>query len=225
MDNELLKAIEARHSVRRYTDRPIESDTVAALNRVIDKCNREGQLRIQLVLEDERTFGSFLVHYGAFSGVRNYFAIVGGGERLHERAGYYGEQLVLEAQRLGLNTCWVALTFSKRRAHDRINFGQGERLVCVISVGYGVDPGHGHKIKSFEQVTRVSEPVPQWFRNGVEAALLAPTAINQQQFRFELVGERQVRAVAKLGFYSKIDLGIVKLHFEIGAGRENFTWV
>ena len=97
--------------------------------------------------------------------------------------------------------------------------------MCLITLGYGVNQGHGHKVKSFNQVARCNGEPPQWFRNGVEAALLAPTAINQQQFLFELVGERQVKAKAKLGFYSKIDLGIVKLHFEIGAGTENFTWI
>lgn len=224
-DQDLLQAIAARHSVRRYTDRPIDSDTVAALNCVIDQCNQNGNLRIQLVLEDERAFGSMLVHYGAFSGVHNYFAIVGRGEHLSERAGYYGERLVLAAQHLGLNTCWVALTYARKRARDRINFGPGEQLVCVIAVGYGVTPGHGHKVKTFEQVTRVSGPVPEWFRAGVDAALLAPTAINQQKFRFELVGQNQVRATARLGPYSKIDLGIVKCHFELAAGADNFTWL
>ena len=66
---------------------------------------------------------------------------------------------------------------------------------------------------------------PAWFRAGVEAALLAPTAINQQKFRFELVGEREVRAVQTGGFCRGLDLGIVKYHFECGAGKENFTWV
>ena len=224
-NNELLEAIARRHSVRRYTDQPIDMDVVAKLNPIIDSCNRAGGLRIQLVLEDWRTFHSFFVHYGAFSGVRNYFAIVVKGEHLHERAGYYGERLVLECQRLGLNTCWAALTYSKKRSRNHINFGPDEKLVCVIAVGYGITQGEGHKVKTFEQVTRCPGEAPAWFRNGVQAALLAPTAINQQQFRFDLVGERQVRAVAKLGFYSKIDLGIVKLHFEIGAGKDNFTWV
>ncbi|MBR6282901.1 MAG: nitroreductase [Muribaculaceae bacterium] len=224
LNEELIQAIESRHSVRHYTDRPIDSTVVAQLNGVIDQCNREGNLRIQLVLEDSRTFGSFMVHYGAFSGVRNYFAIVGKGEKLSERAGYYGERLVLEAQRLGLNTCWVALTYSKKRCRDRVNFGLGERLVCVIALGYGVTQGHGHKVKTFEQVTRCQSDVPQWFRNGVQAALLAPTAVGQQQFRFHLLDNNRVRAVAKIGFYTHIDLGIVKLHFELGAGVHNFTW-
>ena len=80
-----------------------------------------------------------------------------------------------------------------------------------------------HKSKSFDTVTQVDGPVPDWFRKGIEAALLAPTAMNQQKFKFYLDGDT-VSAKAGMGFYSKIDLGIVKYHFEIGAGKENFHW-
>ena len=61
--------------------------------------------------------------------------------------------------------------------------------------------------------------------------MLAPTAVNQQKFSFDYVsmkdGHHQVRA--KKGFsmigYTKIDLGIAKYHFEVGAGKENFEWI
>ena len=70
-----------------------------------------------------------------------------------------------------------------------------------------------------------AEAAPQdWFLRGIDAALLAPTAMNQQKFTFTCKGN-QVSAKAGLGFYSKTDLGIVKYHFELGAGRENFRWV
>ena len=65
--------------------------------------------------------------------------------------------------------------------------------------------------------------VPEWFKKCVEAALLAPTAVNQQKFFFSLDNGR-VSARAGMGFYSKIDLGIAKCHFELGAGKENFNW-
>ena len=69
----------------------------------------------------------------------------------------------------------------------------------------------------------MTELAPQWFKDGVEAALLAPTAVNQQKFTFTLK-ERQVRARTKLTFYGRMDLGIAKYHFELGAGKENFDW-
>ena len=86
-------------------------------------------------------------------------------------------------------------------------------------------------MKTVEQVSNASETTPSWFKKGVEAALLAPTAVNQQKFSFEYVGMKdghhQVRA--KKGFsmigYTKTDLGIAKCHFEVGAGKENFEWV
>lgn len=220
----LLEAIEQRHSVRSYTSQPIENYKVDALCKLINQLNQESGLNIQLVTEEPQAFGSFFTHYGAFSGVRNYFALVGKpAYDLSERVGYYGERLVLEAQILGLNTCWVALTYSKKRS--RVKIAPNEKLVCVISVGYGTTQGHSHSIKSIDRVTRVEGEMPPWFKRGVEAALLAPTAINQQQFRFTLIDDSHVKAEARLGFYSKVDLGIVKLHFEIGAAPSEFTWV
>ena len=67
--------------------------------------------------------------------------------------------------------------------------------------------------------------VPVWFTNGVNAALLAPTALNQQKFKFTLLDGNKVHASASLGYFTKVDLGIVKLHFELGVGDEKFEWV
>ena len=220
---QMLNLIRQRHSVRSFTDQPIEQEKIDALNTLIEECNREGDLNCRLVTNEPNAFGSVLTHYGAFKGVSDYFVLAGKqAPDLHERAGYYGEKLVLEAQRLGLNTCWVALTYSKKVA--RIVVEEGAKMVCVIALGYGSTQGHGHRIKSFDKVARCEGEPPEWFRRGVEAALLAPTAINQQQFRFTLIDDTHVKAEAKIGFYAKIDLGIVKLHFEIGAAPHTFTW-
>ena len=126
-------------------------------------------------------------------------------------------------QELGLNSCWVAMTYKKKEVPFDIQ--ESEKLVIVIAFGYGETQGVAHKMKEFGKVSKTKENVaPEWYRKGVEFALYAPTAINQQQFLFELAGENQVSAKAKFGPCSKIDLGIVKYHFELGAGRENFEW-
>ena len=179
-------------------------------------------MHIQLIANEPKAFDGFMAHYGKFSGVTNYIAIIGKKSAdLDEKAGYYGERLVLKAQQLGLNTCWVAMTYSKIKTAYSI--APGEKLCIVISLGYGKNQGVPHKSKSFDAVTQVDGSVPDWFRKGIEAALLAPTAMNQQKFKFYLDGDT-VSAKAGMGFYSKIDLGIVKYHFEIGAGKENFHW-
>lgn len=226
----LLEAIETRHSVRRYIHKPLSQEIINTLQSKIDECNRLGDLHIQLVTNETKAF-SGLFAYGKFSGVENYFVMVGKkSPDFDERIGYYGEQLVLLAQQLGLNTCWAGLSY--RRVDSAYEVGEGETLSCMISLGYGETQGHTHKIKSEKEVSNVTEDSPEWFRNGVRAALLAPTAINQQKFYFEHVtphADNIHRVKARKGFsligYTQMDLGIAKLHFEIGAGKENFKWI
>ena len=225
----LQEAITARHSVRKYIDKEIPADIVTVLQDIIAEYNKVGNLNIQLVLNETRAFTGML-SYGSFSGVRNYFVMVGKkGADLDERVGYYGEQLVLLAQTLGLNTCWVGLSY--RKVPEAYNVGKDEKLACMIALGYGETQGVSHKIKTIEQVSNASDLTPAWFKRGVEAALLAPTAVNQQKFSFEYVGMSNNRHLvrAKKGFsmigYTQMDLGIAKYHFEIGAGEVNFDWV
>ena len=226
----LLEAIEARHSVRAYKNLPLSEDIVKVLEEEIVKLNREGQLHIQLILDEPKAFQGTLAKYGRFRNVTSYIVMAGRqAHDLDERVGYYGEHLVLLAQTLGLNTCWVGLSYSK--VPGTYVLDEGEKIACYIAIGYGETQGVGHKIKTVEQVSDVSDITPSWFRKGVEAALLAPTAVNQQKFSFEYLGMKdnrhQVRA--KKGFsligYTRMDLGIAKYHFEIGAGKENFDWV
>lgn len=114
----------------------------------------------------------------------------------------------------------MALTYKKVKTAYTV--GKGEKLCCVLALGYGETQGVPHKSKSAEEVSAAEDP-PAWFAEGVRAALLAPTAMNQQKFRFALRGDTVEAATGK-GFYAKIDLGIAKLHFELGAGKENFRW-
>lgn len=221
---DIIEAIKQRHSVRRYDNRPIERKIITELNILIDEINDESGLNVQLLVDEPKAFSNPLVHYGAFSGVRNYLAMMGPANDplLDEKIGYCGEKLVLQAQIMGLNTCWVALTFRKNR--EALFMRDGDKLRCVISIGYGTTQGASHKIKSIEQVSTCNGAMPEWFKRGVESALLAPTAINQQKFHFTLLEDNKVAAKSRWGFYEVIDLGIVKYHFEVAAGKGNFTW-
>lgn len=219
----LIEAMSARHSVRQYKEEPLSPDLISTLSEAIDACNRESGLHIQLVTNEPKAFDSFLAHYGKFSGVTDYLALVGKkGPDLEEKCGYYGEKLVLLAQQLGLNTCWVALTYRKIKGAYQVS--SGEKLCIVIALGYGKTSGTPHKSKSIDSVATCEGTFPSWFRSGVEAALLAPTAMNQQKFQFTCKGD-QVSAKAGIGTCTKIDLGIAKYHFEIGAGKQHFKWI
>lgn len=225
MTMDLIEAIKARHSVRHYLDRPIETEKIERLQQLASNYNKLSGLHIQLITNEPRSFGeSLLARYGKFSGVSNYFAMIGKrGDNLDETVGYYGEKLVLEAQMMGLNTCWVALSYKKIASVMSID--NDEKLVCLIALGYGATQGVDHKRKSPDKVSLTDvKTTPQWYKQGVACALLAPTAINQQKFKFAITSSGTVKAKAGLGPYAKIDLGIVKYHFEIGAGINNFTW-
>ena len=226
----IQEAIEARHSVRAYKDLPLSEEIVKLLEDELVKLNNEGQLHIQLICNEPKAFQGTMAKYGKFCNANNYLVMAGKkAEDLDERIGYYGEHLVLLAQTLGLNTCWVGLSYSK--VPGTYVLDEGEKIACYIAIGYGETQGSGHKIKTVEQVSNASDITPSWFKKGVEAALLAPTAVNQQKFSFEHVGVKnnrhQIRA--KNGFsmigYTKMDLGIARYHFEIGAGEVNFDWV
>ena len=226
----IQEAIEARHSVRAYKDLPLSEEIVRLLEDELMKLNNEGQLHIQLICNEPKAFQGTMAKYGKFRNANNYLVMAGKkSEDLDERVGYYGEHLVLFAQTLGLNTCWVGLSYSK--VPRTYVLDKDEKIACYIAIGYGETQGSGHKIKTVEQVSNASDITPSWFKKGIEAALLAPTAVNQQKFSFEYVGmsnnRHQVRA--KKGFsmigYTQMDLGIAKYHFEIGAGKERFLWI
>ena len=143
--DEALKAIVARHSVRQYIEKPIEAEKIQQLQTLIDECNREGGLHIQLVTEEPEAFAAGIAKYSKFRGVRNYIAMIckkGDDVKL----GYYGEKVILLAQTLGLNTCWVGLSF--RKQPDQYKVEDGETLVCVVSLGYGANQGVQHLRKS-----------------------------------------------------------------------------
>lgn len=214
---EMLEIMKERHSVRQYMEKPIEPEKRRVLDELTASINREAGLHIQIFYDEPKCFDSMMAHYGKFTGVKNYIALVGPkSAALDENLGCYGEQIVLKAQELGLNTCWVAMTHGRSKAE----IAGGEKQICLISLGYGDTNGIPHKSKPLPRVCDYRDGMPVWFLNGMEAALLAPTAMNQQKFFFELLPGGKVKAACGRGFYTKLDLGIVKYHFEVGSGEK-----
>ena len=214
----ILEAIDARHSVRAYQDKAISQEVRQQLDQFVKECNQESGLNIFIRYDDPEGFDSRLAHYGRFRNVKNYIVLSGKkADDFEYRCGYYGEKIVLFAQQLGLNTCWAALTFNKKKVRELIP--DGETLCMVISLGYGETQGNPRKSKTAQDVVESGADQP-WFSKGVEAALKAPTAVNQQKFIFSLKdGEPFVR-VRGLGSYTKVDLGIVAYHFEAASGHK-----
>lgn len=202
---------------------PVGEQQAVKLQSVIDECNKESGLNIQLVQNDPDCFNTFLAHYGKFKNANNYIALVGKSslDDLDELAGYYGERIVLEAQMLGLSTCWVAGTYGKGKC--KADKRSGEKIVCVIAIGYGESEGSAHKSKPLEKLCALKkDDMPVWFKNGMLAALLAPTAMNRQKFFIDIDGDNAVITAARSPM-AKIDLGIVRYNFEAASGHKCIT--
>ena len=225
----LLEASAVRISRRAYIPELICDKKKAELQKIIAGiCTRSG-LRIELMEDGENCF-SLIKSYGMFSGVRSYFALIGSSDdpKMHEKVGYYGEELVLEATRLGLGTCWVAGSYDKGSVSLRL--GEKEALACVISVGEIKEAENlkerflsgiiKTKRKSPEEMSIGYASAPERFRKGVECAANAPSARNKQPVRFEY-SQDGVKATVNGSFsFNKIDLGIAEYHFELGSGMK-----
>ncbi len=223
-----LRAIDVRTSRRKYQEKQIEPMKAQQIRSLVEKCNAESGLHIRFVEDGTELFRSFTGSYGMFRGVQSYFALTGDESISHfqEKAGYYGELIVLECTDLGLGTCWVSGTYDKTECRRQIHLGDGEELACVIPVGYvnqeksikeKVISLTGRKTKKFEEFIAPSTGLPDWAVKGVEAVGKAPSAMNQQPVRFSYEGGAVKAFVKDPTSHQGIDLGIAQAHFELGA--------
>ena len=216
----IREAIRERHSVRQYKAEPISQEHREKLADLLSEVNSESGLHIQIIYDEPACLDSVLARFSRFRNAENYIAIVGDKslEDLHERAGYFGEKIVIAAQMMGLNTCWIGGSFSRRKCEAAI--GEGEKLVCIIAIGYGLNEGFKHRSKPFAKLCNIpEEEMPVWFKAGMIAAMMAPTALNMQEFFVELQGEEAL-ITTEGGSMAHIDLGIVKYNFEAASGHK-----
>lgn len=145
---------------------------------------------------------------------------------LQERVGYYGERLALRAVQLGLETSWAVLDDADTAEHPWWCLHPGEKIVWVLTFGHGARPGGRRRSKPIEELCRIPDgmTMPDWFRAGMEAAMLAPTSLSQQPFLFTLHKDGTVSAEATEGLFAHVGLGCAKYHFEVGAGRDRVVW-
>lgn len=227
-----LEAIELRHSRRGYLDTPINPDSIRSLQGEIDEYNKISGLSIQFVEHGKEAFKGFHLGYGLFSGVQSYIAIVGKktDNDLLEKAGYYGEKLVLKATGFGLGTCFVGGTFNRNKTSCIIK--EDETLAIVITIG-NVEEKKGMKenllyklahrgTKAIDQMYVSDSQVPDWFLQGMKAVQKAPSAVNLQPVLLHYQNGTVTAEVKNVSHLQLVDLGIAKLHFEIGSGMGQF---
>lgn len=215
-------AMRKRHTVRKYTDKKLSDSFIDVLNERIEMNNQRHHLSMKLIVKDGNAL-PLLVRLFISKGVRNYVILAGDQAKdLPERIGYAGSDIMLFAQTLGLNTWWISGTYSWYHVRKKV---KDKEIYGILVIGYGLNDGVGHRSDKtpLEVSSYQTGDAPQWFKAGVEAALLAPTAFNKQKFK--ITGNlNNVKIEYDGGSFSGMDKGIIKYHFELGAGKENFNW-
>lgn len=222
-----VETIRERHSVREYDGKPLSRAEFDALGAVVEECARESGLDIQLVGDNPEVF-NVIARFGLIRGCRTHIAFVvddakAGDVADDEAIGYWGQKIVFAAQDMGLNTCWCALC-SRRKSHAVV--APGKKIRLVIAVGHGKTQGFSRKTKSVEALSSVEcAKAPAWFAAAMEAAQLAPTAMNNQNFKITLLSDgKTVRIDASQSGLNVIDEGIVRCNFEIAANEAGADW-
>ena len=222
-----VETIRERHSVREYDGKPLARAEFDALGAVVEECARESGLGIQLVGDNPEVF-NVIARFGLIRGCRTHVAFVvddakAGDVAADEAIGYWGQRIVLAAQDMGLNTCWCALCSRKK---SRAVVAPGKKIRLVIAVGHGKTQGFSRKTKSVEALSSVEcAKGPAWFAEAMEAAQLAPTAMNNQNFKITLLSDgKTVRIDAPQSGLNVIDEGIVRCNFEIAANEAGVDW-
>lgn len=217
---DLKEAMQKRHMVRKYINKPISDDLINKINERISMNNKKYNLSMKLMVNNNKGVSSIMKLIMA-KGVNNFIILAGdNSEKLDERLGYSGADIMLYAQTLGLNTWWVGGTFNRSVS----KYVDNKKVTGIIAIGYGETQGVPHKSKMIEDVSKYNGTViPSWFINGVDGALLAPTALNKQNFM--VIGDgNKVKIECDNGIFTGSNVGLVKYHFELGAGIENFKW-
>ena len=241
-----VETIRERHSVREYDGKPLDQAEFDALGAVVEEYARESGLDIQLVGDNPEVF-NVIARFGLIRGCRTHVAFVvddakvgdvaandateadcvemRGARRtaVDEAIGYWGQKIVLAAQDMGLNTCWCALC-SRKKSHAVV--APGKKIRLVIAVGHGKTQGFSRKTKSVEALSSVEcAKAPAWFAAAMEAAQLAPTAMNNQNFKITLFSDGKTVCIdASKSGLNVIDEGIVRCNFEIAANEAGADW-
>lgn len=233
---EWLAAVARRRSRRAFDRVPTDSSTLDTLADACARFRPHPDARIELVRQPVvDVFTGVIGSYGKVTGAPHVLVFVGDARSdfVDQHVGYTGEAIVLEATRLGLDTCWVGGFFSTKRVASVVALAPGERVYAVSPVGTacvgqslseramrGMAGAH-KRLPLGDIAVGAGEGWPDWAVAAVETARVAPSALNRQPWRFSVAGGSlyvakdsgiETPKVAK-----RLDCGIAMLHAELGA--------
>ncbi len=233
--------IAERTSRRNFDGRLPEEEKLARLERVCREFRPFPECRAELVREPATgVFKGILGSYGRVTGAPSYIAFIGdmNSARVQECLGYTGEGLILEAAALGLGTCWVGGFFRPGVVAGQVRLGASEKIIAVSPVGTAppklrfsdrtIKVLAGSKGRKSLRELLLGDPIPdEKILKGLEAARLAPSAVNRQPWRFLIDADSITISPdrpEKHPFISlRLDCGIAMLHLELGLRSAGMT--
>ena len=230
-------AIARRRSKRRYESRPLGTDTLTQLQTVLREFKPFPETRSVLVSHSpEDVFKGAIGSYGKVKGAPGFVAFIGNTEdpHIHEKIGYLGEGIILEATALQLGTCWVGGMFRREVAGRLIQIQRNEKFFAVTPIGYpreGDSLGEkmmkrfvkSHLRKPLNELAKGMEEAkwPFWIKDALEAARVSPSAVNRQPWRFSIGPDAITLSVDDLKdtfhISKRLDCGIAMMHLEVAA--------
>jgi nitroreductase len=231
-------AIEKRRSRRHFDPNlPIAPEALAALDKVCNQFTPFPHAQSRLVTESaESVFKGIIGSLGKVKGASAFIAFIGNMDDpfVHEEVGYTGEGIVLEATALGLNTCWVGGFFRPEIAASLVKVSNKERVLAVTPVGYARESesweeklmtgfGRSHNRLPLSRLVKglPREKWPDWVNVSLEAARLAPSAVNRQPWSFDVQDDGVTVFIRtkrrEFGVSKRLDCGIAMLHLEVAA--------
>ena len=236
------EALLKRRSRRLYEARPISSEVFERLATTCNDFRPFDTARAVLTESSGKVFKGIIGAYGKIKGAPFFIAFVGDARdpHVHEKVGYTGEGIILEATALGLGTCWVGKSFDQKIASSFATIKKHERALAVTPVGYATKEasfeerlltgfGQTHKRKPLNALVSGMTKTrwPEWVRMSLLAARIAPSAVNRQPWRFLVESDSITVSVDDLhdsyGISKRLDCGIAMLHIEIASHVSGFV--
>ena len=197
---DIREAMKERHTVRKYKDIKLSEDIIRKINLRVKTNNESYNLDMKFITDNNNALNLFFKLIVS-KNVNNYILLVGPDmPETDEKIGSAGADIMLYAQTLGLNTWWIGETYNKKLSIS----SSDKKIIGVIAIGYGEDNGKAHKSKKDSEVSSYQGERPEWFKKGIEAALLAPTALNKQEFMIRGNGknDQEHSSYTNLPFYT-----------------------
>jgi len=232
------QAIKLRRSRRSFLESPLTEEDLTYLRDCCNWLNSFWQgVRVVLVAESpDKVFRGAIGSYGKIKGAPAYVAFIGDRQdpNVQEKLGYLGECFVLEATSLGLATCWVAGFFRPEVVTEQIEMAAKEKVIAVSPLGYAdkefsfteklmyrMTPSHKRKDLTNMCSGLAQKEWPSWIKCALEAARLAPSAVNRQPWHFTIEKDSITVSLTNPEYSyhisKRLDCGIAMLHIEIGA--------